>query len=648
MLFRAAVAHHQAGRLAQAEAAYRQLLAGEPDHADALHLLAVLLHQSRRSTEAEPLVRRAAALAPRNAEIHNTLGSLLRDTGRPAAATDAFRAALRAQPNTPEIRYNLGLALLDAGDLPAAEAALRNAARLKPDFVAARLDLANLLIRLNRPAEAEASARAALRHEPANPRLHNALGLSLAAQHNPTDALAAFDAAIAHTQGFYLEAHANRAGALIALDRPTQAEAAYRAILATAPADAPTLRALIDLLRRQDRAAETEPFLRTLLTGQPDDPDLHAYLGAALAGLDRRQEAIAAFDASLALRPGDAGTLHARSIMAFDLARFDDSLTDLQHAASAAPEDPAIRTSLAHAHLLRADYATGWPLFEARLRLPDATHLDAPAWDGRPTDRVVLVHAEQGIGDTLQFCRFLPNAAARAPIVFLGPTSCARLFQSFSTLQAVCTDLSVPPYDLQCALMSLPGLLDISEAEFAVSLPYLHVDPAGAAAWRQRLGVLPGLRVGLVWGGNPKFGADRRRSLPLSAFAELLALPGVTFVSLQKGEIAAAEIAALNLPDLIDIAPDLHDFADTAAALTALDLLITVDTAVAHLAGALLRPVWMLNRADTDWRWQLSRTDSPWYPTLRLFRQATPGHWQPVLEALRNALASRIAVAASG
>jgi tetratricopeptide (TPR) repeat protein len=643
MLFRAAVAHHQAGRLAQAEAAYRQLLAGAPDHAEALHLLGVLLHQSRRSAEAEPLLRRAAALAPRSAEVHNTLGTLLRDTGRPAEAADAFRAALRAQPNTPEIRYNLGLALLDAADLPAAEAALRASARLKPDFAAPRLDLAALLVRLNRPAEAEASARAALRHAPANPRAHNALGLALAAQHNPTEALAAFDAAIAHAPGFYLEANANRAAALIALDRAAEAETTYRAILTAAPTDAPTLRALIDLLRRADRAGETEPLLRTLLAAQPADPDLHAYLGAALAARERREQAIDAFNTALALRPNDAGTLHAKSIMLFDLGRLEDSLACLQQANAAAPEDPAIRTSLAHARLLRADYAAGWKLFESRLALPDATRFDAPVWDGAPTDRVVLVHAEQGIGDTLQFCRFLPHAAARAPIVFLGPTSCARLFRSFATLCTVCTDLAVPPTELHCALMSLPGVLGIQEAEFAAKLPYLHPDPADVAAWRQRLAPLPGLRVGLVWSGNPKFGADRRRSLPLAAFAPLFAVPGVSFVGLQKGEAAAAEIAALNLLNLTDVAPDLTDFADTAAALTALDLLITVDTAVAHLAGAMLRPVWMLNRVDTDWRWQRARTDSPWYPSLHLFRQATPGDWKPVIEALCTALVARIA-----
>jgi tetratricopeptide (TPR) repeat protein len=643
MLFRAAVAHHQAGRLAQAEAAYRQLLDGAPDHAEALHLLGVLLHQSRRSAEAEPLLQRAAALAPSSAEIHNTLGTLLRDTARPAEAAAAFRAALRIQPNTPEIRYNLGLALLDANDLPAAEAALRAAARLKPDFAAPRLDLATLLVRLNRPAEAEASARAALRHAPANPRAHNALGLALAAQRTPAEALAAFDAAIAHAPGFYLEAHANCAAALIALDRPAEAETTYRAILAAAPTDTPTLRALIDLLRRAGRAAETEPLLRTLLATHPNDPDLHAYLGAALAARERRDEAIDAFTAALALRPDDAGTLHAKSIMQFDLGRFEESRATLEHAAAAAPDDPAIRTSLAHARLLRADYAAGWPLFEARLRLPDATQLDMPAWDGTPTTRPVLVHAEQGIGDTLQFCRFLPHAAARAPIVFLGPTSCARLFQSFTQVCTVCTDRAVPPTDLHCALMSLPFLLNIPEAEFAAPLPYLHPDPADVAAWRQRLATLPGLRVGLVWSGNPKFGADRRRSLPLEAFSPLFALPGVSFAALQKSATAGAEIAALAVPNLIDLAPHLTDFADTAAALAALDLLITVDTAIAHLAGAMLRPVWMLNRVDTDWRWQLDRTDCPWYPSLRLFRQSTPGDWLPVIEALRTALAARIA-----
>jgi hypothetical protein len=238
------------------------------------------------------------------------------------------------------------------------------------------------------------------------------------------------------------------------------------------------------------------------------------------------------------------------------------------------------------------------------------------------------------VGDTLQFCRFIPQAAALARVVVACPPSLKTLLQGLPNVAEVAVGKPVPAYDMHCPLMSLPALLGIPPERFAETVPYLQADPAAAAVWRARLADLPGPRVGVVWAGNPAYPADRKRSVPFEKLAPLLALPGVSFVSLQMGEAAAAGQSRF----AFDAAPLIGDYADTAALIEALDLLISVDTSAAHLAGALGRPVWLLNRADTDWRWLLERSDTPWYPTMRLFRQPAPGDWSFVVRSVAEAV----------
>jgi tetratricopeptide (TPR) repeat protein len=636
LLLQRALAEHQAGRLAQAEAAYRAVLAADPAQPQALHWLGVLYHQTGRTEAAEPLIRRALAVAPDIADAHNNLGKILRDNGRPRDAALSFRNALRLQPNVAGIHHNLGLALLDQEDRAAAEASFRNALRLQRNFVQARIDLGTLLASTQRPAEAEACLRVALRTAPADPRVHNALGLALALQQKHEAALAAFDTAIAHAPGFYLEAQGNKASSLLSLQRTAEAEAVLRDILAVAPQDRTALETIGQLLVASGRAAETEPFVRTLLTLSPDDPDLHFTLGGLMARAERYEDALASLGEALRLRPDYAQALHAKGIIHYDSARFDESLPFVERAAALAPDDPEIVSSLSYAYLLRGDYARGWPLFEARTRKPGNARLAEPVWDGSPTERVVLVHAEQGVGDALQFCRFLPLAAQRAPIVVTAPESCRALFEQFTAVRSLHVGPPLPPYDRHCPMMSLPHVLGVEESAFAACVPYLRADPGAVAEWRERLKDLDGLRIGLAWAGNPKYPADRRRSMTLADLHTLRAVPGVSFVALQKDR--AEEIAATGWDALTDASPQLHDFADTAALIEALDLVVAVDTAVAHLAGALGRPVWMLNRADTDWRWQRDREDSPWYPTMRIFRQHMPGDWRGVIVRLQEAL----------
>ena len=600
-----AAAQHQAGQWAPAETLYRQVLAFDPNQPDALHLYGVLLQQTGRAAPAEQAIRRAIALQPKAGAYHNNLGNLLRDTGRLREAVASYRAALRLLPNMPQIHHHLGLALDGLGETAAAETALRQAIRLQKDFAEARLDLGNLLSRTGKPRDAEVCLRAALRVRPDDPKIVNALGTAQAAQGLQEQAVETFLQALA-LDGSYRAARANLGVSLMILGRAGEAVAQYEALVAS----------------------------------EPDDASSHLALGQALIRLDRPAEALPWLDRAIVLRPADGQSHHCRGIALRDLGRWAEALPCYEQAAIHQPDDAAIRDSLAEALLAVGDMRRGWQEFEWRRKKPDYAIFAEPSWDGQPTEKTVLVHAEQGLGDTLQFCRFVPLAAARARVVFAGPTALAQLLIGLRGMAAFVEREPLPPFDLQIPLMSLPYVLGVAEQTLPGPIPYLQADEAAVAEWRTRLDGPPGLRVGLVWAGNPKFPNDRRRSVPFSTLAPLLAVPGVSFVSLQKGPAAADHAGTLQDPTAL-----LEDFADTAALIAALDLVISVDTAVLHLAGALGRPVWLLNRADTCWRWMLQREDSPWYPDLRIFRQTTPGSWQPVIEEVAHELAG-LAVAA--
>jgi hypothetical protein len=268
----------------------------------------------------------------------------------------------------------------------------------------------------------------------------------------------------------------------------------------------------------------------------------------------------------------------------------------------------------------------------------------APQWDGR-TDlagkRVLLV-GEQGLGDTIQFCRFARRVADRGAFVVLGvEPPLRRLMTGLDGVAAIAVPGDAEPdYDFFCPLMSLPVRLGLTLADAAMGAPYLRADAAAAAAWRSRLAELPGMKVGLVWAGEPRahdrmaLRTDRRRSVSLDRLAPLFGVPGICFISLQKG-VAGGQ--AMGWP-VVDWTAELTDFADTAALIAALDLVISVDTSVAHAAGALGRKVWVLNRFDRCWRWMADRIDTPWYPTMRLFTQARPGVWDDVVAEVAAAL----------
>jgi hypothetical protein len=313
------------------------------------------------------------------------------------------------------------------------------------------------------------------------------------------------------------------------------------------------------------------------------------------------------------------------------------------------PNYPEARANLALALLMMGRLEEGWREYEARwaveMMAEPLPMLPQPRWIGQELNgETVLLYAEQGFGDTLQFCRYVPMvAAAGGRVVLVVPKSLHRLMTTLDGVAAVLQDEGdfLPAFDYHCPLLSLPFAFGTTLETIPAATPYLHADPS---AWAATLGKLPGLKVGLVWAGKSRIAQphavaiDKRRSMRLADMAPLFSVPGCSFVSLQLGPPESQmrrQPAALHLHDFSD---RLADWADTADLIAGLDLVIGVDTAVVHLAGALGKPVWMLNRFDSCWRWFIGRDDSPWYPTLRQFRQTRAGDWAGVIERVKRAL----------
>jgi hypothetical protein len=374
-----------------------------------------------------------------------------------------------------------------------------------------------------------------------------------------------------------------------------------------------------------------EALFRETLSLRPRDPAVLHGLGGALALQDRYDEALAAMRAAVAAAPASALAWHGTGMTLRDMARWDESRTALREAVRLAPNHPEHNESYAYCLMRDGDYAAAWPFFEKRAPKAIGRSLTAPKWNGQPCDGTVLLYAEQGLGDAIQFARFVPQAAKRTRIMLRCAAPLGAIFQGLGAADIV-TGENMPPHITKCPLMSLPAVLGVAADAFASPVPYLKADPMRLAVWRSRLADLPGRRIGLAWAGNPDYPGDRRRSIKFGALQALRATPGISFVSLQVGAAARTDSS------LFDAAPWLTDFSETAALIAALDLVISVDTSVAHLAGAMGAPVWLLNRLDTDWRWQIASDRSIWYPTMRIFRQSRIGDWSDVLDAVRAAL----------
>ena len=406
-------------------------------------------------------------------------------------------------------------------------------------------------------------------------------------------------------------------------------------------------------LRNLGRLEEAEALARAVVETEPT-AEAYTNLGNVLRDCNRFEDALAAMEKAVALKADSAQIQRSLALALRDVGRLAESLPAFDRAIALKPDDPELILDRAHARLAMGDLRQGFADYEARWRAAEMhpRHFDTPRWDGKPRlDGRLLVHGEQGIGDHIQFARFLPLVAERCGEVIVEIRR--PLFGLFRSLERVGTLIKLteqgaplPDHDAHVPLLSLPHLLDIGPLDLPGPIPYMSADEAKSSLWRRRLriGGDGRLTVGLIWQGNPNARADKGRSPPLSALRPILNTPSVRVISLQKDhgldQISAVPAEMLEQPGHgFDEGP--NAFVDTAALMDTLDLVITSDTAAAHLAGALGRPTFLMLKAVPDWRWMTTRIDSPWYPTMRLFRQPSPGDWESVAEAVAAALVER-------
>jgi len=405
-------------------------------------------------------------------------------------------------------------------------------------------------------------------------------------------------------------------------ERLDQAESLFRQVAEADPRHAEALHRLGVIAHQSGRWAEAaERIQQAIRIGTPS-AGYYFNLALALHELDRYQEAAEACRAALRLKPDFTPALYTLGLALKDLGRLDEAIAAYQAVAARDPDFAEARYGEGYARLLAGDFAGGWPLYEWRRRLfPQRVAYSQPQWTGQDiAGKTLLIHAEQGIGDTIQFLRYIPLAIARGARVILEvQPSLVRLLSGFD---AIGFGDPRPPVDFHCPMMSLPLALG---GVLPAKTPYLAVEAAD----------LPGRTIGIAWRGNPEHGDDRRRSMTAETMACCFQGRDVTLVCLQKDR-TEAELAAFAGCRLIDAAPDLGDFADTAAIVAGLDEVIAVDTAVIHLAGALDVPARVLLSYAPDWRWRLGREESEWYPSLRLVRQRRPGDWDDVITEIRR------------
>jgi tetratricopeptide (TPR) repeat protein len=579
-------------------------MAPAPGRASALTAPQVLqralgAYERGEALEAERLCRLLLEVKPDYFDALYLSGIIAEQTGRAEQAVELLTRAVAANPNVADAHYNRGVALGGLNRLEEALESYERAIALKPDHADAHYNRAVVLTGLGRAAEALESYDRVIALKPNGAEAYNNRGIALGRLGRNGEALASYERAIA-LKPDYARAYNNRGVALVALERHTEALESY------------------------NRAIDLKPGYAEAYNNR----------GIALGELDRPADALEDYERALTLNPDDAETLYNRGNALRDLHRHAEAIDSYERALALEPDHASAHWNLADCRLLLGDFARGWTEYEWRWRLPQRKEarrdFQQPLWLGSPTPegRTILLHSELGFGDTLQFCRYATKVAALGAKVILEvqPALLPLLTGLEGVAQVIAQGASLPEFDFYCPLMSLPLVFKTDLGSIPADIPYIRGDAARVAGWQEKLGSKTRPRVGVVWSGSRLLRNDKR-SMTLAQMAPLVS-DWAEWISLQK-DVPETDVTLLaSRADFRQFGGELKDFADTAALLELMDVLVTVDTSVAHVAGAMGKPVWILLPFDQhDWRWMLDREDSLWYPTARLFRQSSNGDW---------------------
>jgi tetratricopeptide (TPR) repeat protein len=544
---------------------------------------AVALHRQGRLRDAEKIYIRVLKAAPDHFDALNLLGTIKAQLGRIGEAHRLLSAAVKLNPRAPQAWANLGQVLHELKQDQDALGCFDKALALAPDDIGILTNRANALLSLGRAEEALDAFRQILTRVPQHPEARLNSGIAHAALGALDEAVAEFD-------------HA--------------------------------------------------------LTLVPGHPAAHFNRGVALYDLGRYADAVEAHDSALKAAPDHTGALLNRGRALAALNRFDDAIASYGKAHALRKDDADVHFMESLALLTLGDYRRGFEKYEWRWRrsgMPEQKSRGRPLWRGDYplTRKTVLLHAEQGFGDTIQFARYVPLLAASGAKVVLEvqPELTTLMARLEGAATVIARGAAPPPFDVHCPLGSLPLAFKTEPPTVPADIPYLSADDAHLAKWSARIGALERPRIAIAWAGNPSHLNDRNRSIAFARLAALFPPPfpppqagegrvGASFVSIQR-DVRGEDLVALDAEKRVtDVGAELENFADTAAVIALCDLVISVDTAVAHLAGAMGRPLWMLLPFAPDWRWTLDGETSPWYPTARLFRQTSLGDWDGVIDRL--------------
>jgi tetratricopeptide (TPR) repeat protein len=605
--------HHEAGNLQEAETSYRRILEVDPGNVAAWHLLGRIAQHFGRLDVAEQYIRQAVRLRPDYPEGYLDLGMVFVALGNSDEAVACYRRALELRPAFAPAHYNLGTALRDQRKSKEAIACFVRAIELDPGFAQSHYNLGLAFQDEKRFDEASACYCRAIELQPDHADAHYNLGLVHQTCGRLQEAADCYARALAAEPNHTLALN-NLAIASIACGRPNDAVALSR------------------------RATEL----------MPEFADAHNTLGTALRAAGKLDEALTCYRRAVKLRPDYAEAHQNLGVVNRELGRFDDAAACFRRAFELQPDLIDAHWNQSHLWLLQGDFDRGWPGYEWRWKAKEVPPRDfsQPRWNGEALEgKTIFLHAEQGFGDTLQFLRYAALVKERGGKVVV---ECQKpLLKLLSKVPGIDRLLAhgdeLPPFDVHAPLLSLPGIVRTTLETIPANVPYLFAEKELVDQWRQRLGGSEGFRIGVNWMGRTAPGPHKQRDIRLQQFAALAAIPGARLISLQKD--GGKEVAEAGFP-IVDLGPDLDTthgpFMDTAAIIMNLDLVITSDTSIPHLAGALGVPVWLALPFVPDWRWLLDRSDSPWYPTMRLFRQKTRGDWAGVFREIDEALRERL------
>jgi tetratricopeptide (TPR) repeat protein len=578
-LIQNAIEKHIAGNLQEAEVIYRAILEVQPNEPDALHLLGLVAHQVGNNKTAINLLEKAISVNPNASDFYFHCAEAYLALHKNDLAITRYKQALAIKPDYVDVLNNLGLALHKLKRYEETITHYEQAIVLKPDYAEAHNNLANSLQELDRQQEAITHYEQAIVLKPD-----------------------------------YAEAHYNLGNTLQKLDRQQEAIIHYEQAIVL----------------------------------KPDYAEAHYNLGNTLQKLDRQQEAIIHYEQAIVLKPDYA---EAHNNLGYTLQEIDQLIEAVKHYEQAIvlkPDYAEAHYNLGFAYLLNGSFEKGWLNYEWRYKTAEnkrhIRNFNQPQWDGSPLNhQTIFLHAEQGLGDTIQFIRYLPMVAnSGGNIIVECDQGIIHLFSEYKNIaDFIGKGEPIPDFDVHSPLLSLPKIFNTTYDTIPSTVNYIHANETLINSWNKKLSSTKKYKVGFFWQGNKKYFRDKSRSIPLIKFKDLLSISGVEFISLQKGEgqeqIIESGFSHL-VSDYTSQMDNVEKFADTVAIINGLDLIIGTDTSIIHLAGAMGKPVWLLLPFYPDWRWMLNKENSPWYPTMRLFRQQEIGDWGTVINQLKDEL----------